>query len=299
MSIRLDPNLLPGLLASIQQSNQQLTVATQQLSSGRSVNQLSDDPAAVASLVGNHNQASQDDQYLQSISTIQARFQVADSSLSSVVTALTSALSLGVEGANGTLTPANQQSVAAEVQGLISQVQSLANTTFQGSYLFSGTAVNTPPFTVNAVANTTTYNGNAGVTSVQLSNGNSVNGNVPGSQLFLNGTGSVFGALQGLNAALLSGANIPAAVTQIQSALTTVNTQRVFYGNVLNQVSQTETFLNQDQINLSTQENTLIGVDPATAATNLAQATLANQALLDASGRILSLPNLLSFLPVP
>jgi flagellar hook-associated protein 3 FlgL len=209
MAIRLDPDLLPGLLASIEQSNQQLTLATQQLSTGRSVNQLSDDPAAVASLVGNHNQASHDSQYLQSISTIQARFQVADSSLSSVVTALTSDLSLAVEGANGTLTPANQQSVAAEVQGLISQVQSLANTTFQGSYLFSGTAVNTPPFTVNSVANTTTYNGNAGVASVQLSNGNSVNGNVPGSQLFLNATGSVFGALQGLNAALLSGTNTP------------------------------------------------------------------------------------------
>jgi len=75
-----------------------------------------------------------------------------------------------------------------------------------------------------------------------------------------------------------------------------VDTQRVFYGNVLNQVSQTETFLNQDQINLSSQENSLIGVDPATAATNLDQATIANQAVLDAAGRILSLPNLLSFL---
>ena len=296
MAIRLDPNLLPGLLASIEQSSQQLTTATQQLSSGRSVNQLSDDPAAVAALVGNHNQSAQDGQYLQSISTIQARFQVADSSLSSVVTALTTALSLGVEGANGTLTPANRQSVAAEVQGLISQVQSLANSTFQGNYLFSGTAVNTPPFTVDPVANTTTYNGNTGVASVQLSNGNSANGNVPGSQLFLNAGGSVFGALQGLNAALLSGANIPAAVTQIQNALDTVDTQRVFYGNVLNQVSQTETFLNQDQINLSTQENSLIGVDPATAATNLDQATIANQAVLNATGRILSLPNLLSFL---
>jgi flagellar hook-associated protein 3 FlgL len=296
MSIRLNPNIAPDLLAAIQQSEQNMNTATQQLSSGRSVNQLSDNPAAVAALVGNHNQAGQDDQFLQNISALQSRFQVADSTMSSVVTALTRALSLGVEGANGTLSAADQQSVAGEVQGLIAQMQGLANTTFQGTYLFAGTAVTTQPFTVNTAANTTTYNGNSGVTSVELSNGNSVNANLPGNQLFLNGSGSVFGALQSLNAALLSGTNIPAAVTQIQTALSTVGTQRVFYGNALNQMSQSENFLSQEKINLSTQENSLVGVDPAAAATNLAQAQLADQSVLSATGRILSLPTLLDFL---
>src|SRR5215475_13899833 len=103
MSIRLNPNILPDLLASIAQSRQNQSTATLQIASGRRVNQLSDDPAAVASLVGNHNQAGQDDQFLQNINTLQARFQVADSTLSNVVTVLTRAISLGTEGANGTL----------------------------------------------------------------------------------------------------------------------------------------------------------------------------------------------------
>lgn len=287
---------MPDLLTAIAQTNQGLTTATEQLSSGRNVNQLSDNPAAVATLVGNHNQASEDDQFLQNNATLQSRFQVADSTLSGVVTVLTRALSLGIEGATSTISPANRQAIATEVQGQIAQLQSLGNTTFQNAYIFSGTAVNTPPFAVDPVTNTVTYNGNSGVSSVQLSTGNSVNANVPGDQLFLNAAGSVFGALQDLNAALQSGINISAAVTQVQDAINTVGSQRVPYGNALNQISQNENFLNQDKVNLSTQENTLVGVDPAKAATNFSQSLLSNQAVLAATSRLLNLPTLLDFL---
>jgi flagellar hook-associated protein 3 FlgL len=300
MPIRLDPDLLPGLLTAIQQSEQNMNTATQQLSTGLSVNEPSDNPAAVAALIGNHNQAGQDDQYLQNISTLQGRLQVSDSTLSQVVTALTQALSAGTEGANGTLSAADRQAVAAQVQGITSQLLSLANTTYQGKYLFSGTAVNTQPFTLNTATNAVTYNGNTGTTSVQISNGSSISTSLPGSQLFANAAGSAFGALQDLYSSLVSGNNIGTAVNEVSSAISQVGVQRVFYGNALNQINSTENFLNQDTINLSSQANALIGVNPATAATNLSQAQVANQAVISATGRILSLPTLLDFLqPLP
>jgi flagellar hook-associated protein 3 FlgL len=296
MSIRLNPNLLPDLLLSIQQSAQNMSIATQQLASGRRVNQLSDDPAAVAALIGNHDQAGQDDQFLQNVSSLQTRLQVGDSALSNVVSVLTRAITIGTEGANGTTSAAGRQAIAGEVQGLTSQLLSLANTSIQGTYLFAGTAATTQPFTLNSATNTVSYNGNANTTSVQLSSGNSINTQVPGSQLFLNASGSVFGALQNLAATLNSGTNIGQAVVQVQTALSQLSTQRVFYGNALNQINLSQTFLNQDKINLSSQENALVGVDPAKAATDLVQAQVANQSVLAATGRALSLPNLLSFL---
>src|SRR5579859_7515001 len=119
MSIRLNPDLLPTLLASIQDSKQSETISTQQLASGRSVNQLSDNPAA--SLVQNHDRAAADGQFLQNLSTLQSKYQVADSTLDNVVSALTRALSLGVEGANGTLTAADRQAIAGKVQGLLNR----------------------------------------------------------------------------------------------------------------------------------------------------------------------------------
>jgi flagellar hook-associated protein 3 FlgL len=296
MSLRINPDLLPSLLESIQQSRQNEAVATEQLATGRRVNQLSGDPGAVAQLVGNHNQSAQNDQFLQNASTLQTRLQVADSTLSSVVQVLTRAISLGTEGATGTLSAADRAAIAGEVQGLQTQLTSLGNTSYQGKYLFAGTAVTTQPFTLNSATNAVTYNGNAGVSSVEISTGNSIQVNLPGSQLLQNAGGDAFAALQNLNAALLSGNNIGAAVTQVQSALSQVSVQRVFYGNVLNLVGNTENFLNQDKVNLSTQENALVGVDPAKAATDLAEAQIANQATLSATARILNLPNLLNFI---
>jgi len=85
-------------------------------------------------------------------------------------------------------------------------------------------------------------------------------------------------------------------VTEVQSALTQVSANQVFYGNGLNQISSTETFLNQDKLNLSTQANTLVGVDPATAASDFSESQTAQQSLLDATAKVLSLPTLFNYL---
>jgi flagellin-like hook-associated protein FlgL len=156
--------------------------------------------------------------------------------------------------------------------------------------------VQTQPFTLDTTTNAVTYNGDANTTSVDLSNGNPIKTDVPGSQLFQNAAGNAFGALQNLNAALLSGNNIGATVTQVENALSQVSTQRVFYGNSLNQINLSESFLNLDKVNLSSQENALVGVDPTKAASNLVQAQVANQSILAATARVLNLPTLLSFL---
>jgi flagellar hook-associated protein 3 FlgL len=296
MAIRLNPDVLPDLLLSLQQSKQNLDISTQQLSSGRRVNQLSDDPAAAAQLVENHHQSGQDDQFLQNLTALEAKFQVADSTLSNVVAALTRAISIGTEGANGTLSSSDRQAIAGEVQGLLQQLVSLGNTSYQGTYLFAGTAVTTKPFTVDSATQAVTYNGNANSNSVELVNGTSVQSGIPGSQLFQNASGDVFGSLQQLFNSLESGSNIASAVTGVQKALSEVSLQRVFYGNALNQINTSENFLNQDKVNLGKQENFLVGVDPAVAATNFAQSQTAYQSNLAATSRLLNLPHLLDFL---
>ena len=296
MAIRLNPDILPDLLISLQQSKQVLDTSTRQLSSGLRVNQLSDDPSAAAQLVLNHNQAAQDDQFLQNLDALKAKFQAADSTLSNVVAALTRAVSIGTEGANGTVSPADRQAIASEVQGLLQQLVGLGNTAFQGTYLFSGTAVTTQPFTLDLATQAVTYNGNANSNPLQLAAGTSVQSGIPGSQLFQNSAGSVFGALQQLYNALQAGTNIGAAVTETQNALSQVSLQRVFYGNALNLINTSENFLGQDKVNLSAQENTLVGVDPAVAATDFAQSQIAYQENLAATSRLLNLPHLLDFL---
>ena len=81
------------------------------MSSGKRVNVPSDDPLAAAQMVGNQDQSKRTDQYLQNIDTLTSQLQTADGSMSSVVQALTQAITLGVQSATGTLSAANRQQI--------------------------------------------------------------------------------------------------------------------------------------------------------------------------------------------
>jgi flagellar hook-associated protein 3 FlgL len=297
MTIRLNPQMLPDLLASLQASQQNEQNGVQQVSTGRRVNKPSDDPAAVAALVNNNAQFSQDAQFQVNLSDLQARYQAADSVMNSAVQLMTSAISLGAEGATGTLTAANRQTIAAQVAGLQQQMLSLANTSYQGAYIFAGTKVTAAPFSQDSSAPSgVRYDGNSAVTSVQISEGQSIQTNLPGDQIFANTSGNVFGALNDLVKSLNSGTGIEAANTEVQNAFQQLNAQRAFYGDALNQVQSKENFLSQDKINLSQQQTNLVGADLAQAITNLSQAQVTQQAALSATARVLNLPTLLNFI---
>ncbi|HXP81309.1 MAG TPA: flagellar hook-associated protein FlgL [Verrucomicrobiae bacterium] len=297
MSVRINPDPAPDLLAAIALNRQAQSTALQQISTGRIVNRLSDNPAAASQDVLNHVQSNQDDQFLQNNSFLQSQAASTDSTLSSVVTAVTQAISLGVEGANGTLSDANRQAVAEQVSGIRDQVLGLANQTFQGNYLFAGTATSTQPFVLDATQpDGVKYNGNTNVNSIQISSGQSIQINLPGSQIFTNPAGDVLGALNGLITALQTNTGLPAANTNLDQAFTEFTTQRVFYGNALKQLQSSQTSLNSDKLQLATQENTLVGVDLATSITNLEQASTATNAILSATNQILSTLNLLNYL---
>jgi flagellar hook-associated protein 3 FlgL len=297
MSLRVNPDPAPDLLVAIALNRQAQSTALQQISTGRLVNQLSDNPAAASQDTLNHVQSNQDDQFLQNISFLQSQGQSIDSTLSSVVQAVTQAISVAVEGANGTLSNANRQAVAEQVTGIRDQVLGLANQTFQGNYVFSGTATSTKPFALDpAQPNGVKYNGNTNVNSIKISSGQIIPINLPGSQIFTNPAGDLLGALNGLITALQTNANIPAASTSLNQAFSQLTTQRVFYGNTLQQIQSTQTFLHSEKLQGAQQENSLVGVDMAAAITNLEQAGVATDAILTATNRILTTLNLLNYL---
>ncbi|PYX86305.1 MAG: flagellar hook-associated protein 3 [Acidobacteria bacterium] len=285
--MRVNPNYTPGLLAALATTQKEEQKALQEMSSGRRVNVPSDDPTAAAVLVGNHSRADQADQFLRSLSGIQAELQTADSTLNSVVLALQRAITLGVQGANGTLSSANRASLVGELQGLQQQLVSLANTTFQGSFIFAGTESRTQPFVADATQPSgVRYDGNTGVNSVAVGDGFNVQVNIPGSQLFMAAGGGVFQSINVLIVALQNDTGMDIAVAGVRQAFDQVTAQRVFYGNVLNQLTSQQTFLNNSKLALNEQENQIGGADLAAAASRLVNAENARNAALAAAGRI-------------
>ena len=294
--MRVNPNPMPDLLEALNQSQLETQQAMLEISSGRSVNQPSDNPTAAALLVENNDQTTFNSGYLQSIGTVQGQLSTADSTLSSVVTALQRAISLGVEGANGTLSDSDRASIANELQGIQSQLVSLSNASYEGRYVFAGTNTNTPPFVIdNTVPSGVRYVGNADVNQVSIGNGNKLAVNQPGSQLFSAPGNNVFLAINNLIQSLQSNTGIGAAVTSLGAANSYLSAQRVFYGNAVNQAQSQSTYLNAAKLQIAQQQNTLGGADLAAAATNLARSQIDTQATLATISK-LTQNNLFSYL---
>jgi flagellar hook-associated protein 3 FlgL len=297
MGIRVNHDVYSLVLSGLQANTQREDQALQQISSGQKLNSLSDNPSAAATLVTLRMDSSSDTQYLQNITSLTAGLQVADSALSSVVEALTTAQSLGVEGATGTVNAQNQKAIAQQVQGIQQEILGLANTSYNGEYLFSGTATTTRPYVADPSSPSgVTYNGNDNTNSVEISEGQAMPINLPGSQLFSNATTNVFKSLQDLYTALNTNGDIGSATTEVGNALNYVSAQQTFYGNSLDRLNNTQTFLNQEQLQLSETESNTLDVDMATAVTNLSQTVVTQQALLAAGGKISQL-NLFDYLP--
>ncbi|HET9165330.1 MAG TPA: flagellar hook-associated protein FlgL [Candidatus Angelobacter sp.] len=294
--MRVNPNTSNDLLQALARTEKQAETALLQVSSGRSVNKPSDDPTAAAVLVGNHARADQTDQYLRSITSIQGELRTADATLNSVVTTLQRAISLGVQGANGTLSDANRNSLADDLTGIQAQLVGIANLSFQGRFVFAGTNSKTTPFVLDATQPSgVRYDGNAGVNLMAVDESFQLQVNVPGSQLFSDPAAPVFQAIQDLITSLQNNTGIDAAVAGVRAAFDHVTTQRVFYGNALNQLESQQTFLGSVKLQLAAEEDKVGGTDLAAALSRLSDAENARTATLQAAGQIARV-NLFDFL---
>src|SRR5580698_4153804 len=105
--MRADPHYISNLALSIDQSSSAADALTTELSSGLRVASLQDDPvaAALGSLMG--SAIAKDDTFVQTASSEASMLQVADTTLGEVVTQVTSAISLAVQGNDGTLNASN------------------------------------------------------------------------------------------------------------------------------------------------------------------------------------------------
>jgi flagellar hook-associated protein 3 FlgL len=285
-SIRVNPFPMPDLLAALEQLQQQTATTTLELATGSSINKPSDNPAGAAAVIRLNAASSQADSYQSSMSAVNDQLSTADSTLSSVVTSLQSALSLGVEAAGGTLSPPELADIATELTGIQSQLLNLANTSYQGQYIFAGTAA-AQPFVVDPTQKSGVgYTGNIDTNKVTIGAGYQLQVNLPGSQVFGlgNASGDMFQAIDDLIISVQNDTGIGAAVNEIDTALSAVTTQRTFYDDGLNQTQSQQTYLNSQSLSLTQQLNTVTAGNIANLASQLETEQTAQTATLEAIG---------------
>ncbi len=278
--MRVDPTYLTKLSSSLSQSTAKEAELTAELSSGLRVSSLSVDPTVTAQSSLLNTSISQQDTYVQLAATETGRLQVADSALSETVKQLTSAISLASQASNGTLNAANLNAIKQQISGIRDTVLSLANTTYTGTYLFSGSKGTTQPFTLNTAASpaTFTYNGDANQQSIVTPGGQSIAIGISGSSLF----GAALTALNSLESDLGTGnaGTISQTGSLVSSALTQLSGQRTIISNSLARLSDTGSYAQNQEANLKITQSSLVSADTAQVATGLSQAETQNQALI-------------------
>ena len=283
--MRVDPNYVSGLVASLNNSTLSEQQLTSELSSGLRVSSLSIDPVAVGQASMMNSAISQDDSFAQTAATTQSLMRVADSALGSVVTQLTSALSLAVAGNSGTMSASNLLSLSQQLSGLRDQVISLANTSYQGTYIFAGSQGSVQPYTVDTSTSpaTTTYQGDSQVGRVTTENGQHLQTGLAGSAVFSAPGADVMAALNQLIADFGGGVVSASAATDIgvlQTALSNVSEQRSVLDNSLSRLESASTYAQMDATNRTAAVSVLVAADPARVATQLSAAETQKKALI-------------------
>jgi len=282
--VRVDPTYISNLVSALNDVTSRQQHFSTQLASGMRINALSDDPAAAGKNVLLLNQMQRDDAFTQTSNLVTGHLQVADSALGSVVAQLNRAIALATSANNGTKNASDVKAIANQLSGILGEVESLANSSYQGQYIFAGGQTNTQPFsTSNATSPAVTiYTGDSNVNYLDTPNGQTIQLNVPGDQIFL-GVQSVFGVLNSLIAEFSAGnAGSPQAVQDtnaLSGALNFVSQQRVLIDNSITQLSAASAAITSEKAQLSAAQTDLMQADLPTLATQLSQAKTQQTAL--------------------
>lgn len=212
--------LSENLVRQIQLLGSQQAKLQTQVATGQRIFNPEDDPTAVGRVLGLESEQREIVQYMRNIDRALEISQVSFSGLRDIKEASDRATEIGTLGA-GAISADAASAYASEVDQLIEQTLQLANTKLRNDYIFAGTAVDTPPYTVtrNVAGQVTgvTYAGNSDQAAIPLSESASLS---PGTTGATNtGLRDFLNQLVALRDALA--VNDSAAVTTAQASLMT------------------------------------------------------------------------------
>ncbi len=169
----------------LQDLNSGLQKTQGQISTGKRVNNPSDDPVAAARILKLDQQVAQINQYQKNVSLADNRLKQEESALNSATDLIQRVRELTVQAGNGALSGQDRQSVAAELRQRLDQLAAITNTRdASGEYIFSGFKGASPAFVRN-LSGDWVYQGDEGQRSLDIDEGVSVKISDSGKGLFV------------------------------------------------------------------------------------------------------------------
>ena len=278
----------------------QLSETELQVASGKRILRPSDDPSAAVRVLDLNEAEKRITQYQRNADAAVARLDQEESALTGIEDLLQRVRELAVQGASDSVGAEGRQAIAAEVRELMGSFLRLANSRdAHGEYLFAGYQSLTQPFVHDGTGGFT-YQGDDGQRMVEIGAGREIATGDPG-QIFMDfaaaggGTTNIGEVLYDLAASLEAGNGYPEALTDIDTAFTTLDNTRAKIGARMNAIDEQRGVNDTFDLAVKDVRSTLEDLDYAEAISRFNQQMTALQASQQAFVRIQDL-SLFNFL---
>jgi flagellar hook-associated protein 3 FlgL len=291
-------------LSDINRAYTRMSNTQAQAASGKVLTKPSDDPAAVGRALALRQSLAATQQYKTNVDAATGWQDATETALGSIQDAVRLARTLTVQGGSDTSSQDSRNAIADQIDQLIEAVKGDANASYQGAYLFSGTATGTAPYQSGA---TDTYQGDLGgsdpavagivreigpgVTMTVNTVGKDVLGQGGGDGGILDTLRQISANLKSGNGAALRGANL----TALDAGIDTITSLRSANGAKTNRLEAASDRLAQLEQTTTKQVSDTEDADIAETLINLNSQQAAYQASLRAGAQILQ-TSLLDFL---
>jgi len=262
--------------------SEELNKANEIATTGKRINNLSDDPVGLTQSLNIRSALSNIEQMGRNISCGNSWLTASESALTNVQNILSETKALCVQMTSGTIGSNQRVSAAISVQNMLDEIVSLANTDVAGNYIFAGSKTDTIPFGQDG-----TYNGDNNAFTIKISQNSTVQVGSDGQAVF----GTVFATLLDLKTALQSN-----DVGSIQDAMNKLDTH---FEDISGKISDVGSKMNRMKIrdkifqdlNFSNTErlSKIEDADIAEAVMNVKAAEITYQAALASSSKVMTL----------
>lgn len=284
------------LLNNLTRNLNMMRKSQEQMSSFKKVSRPSDDPIAVAQILGMKTYLAEQEQHMQNMEDGLGWIEATDQALANASQVLTRAYELAVKGANGTNPDDSLAAIAKEIDQLGKEMQQIANSNYAGRYIFGGTYTGKTPFEVED--GSVIYKGNAEEMRWELGAGVTMDINSTGTDVFKvdgDGKSTIFIVLNELKNTLEAGGNAGDLLADLDAGMNHLLEQRAVLGAKSRRLEMAHNRATEVHLGMTDLTSKLEDVDLAEISMYYAMQEAVYQAALMTGAKILQ-PSLLNFL---
>ncbi|MEI3255219.1 MAG: flagellar hook-associated protein FlgL [Candidatus Gastranaerophilaceae bacterium] len=296
--MRVTSTSIQNMVGNISSQQSQLYELYNKINSGQKYTNISDNPIDAADIVRLNKQLSEIGAYSRNVQNATTQINAQDEAFSTIVDKLQRINDLAIQAANSASGEDGFKACKAEIEELKKTIVNLANTQYDGKYIFAGTNVTTKPFEL-ADDGTITYHGTPANNTagyeryLEISDGVKVELNSSGDSIFgtydpndPNKSSGLFKVLGDLEAALNTDPMDNDAVREqldpLQNSIKHISEIQSVHSSTVTKLTMTTEMLDSTEINLKSKLAAISEVDLPSAITELVQQNYSLQASMQA-----------------